>query len=254
MDQNQTTTSTVLLNGEQAKSELAAIEAKVISLRKNMREATKVGDVEGWKKLKKELDDTQKKMKEVRRESFDAKKVLDDLSGSSLKDLEAAQKKIQNLMRNGTVKRHTKEWDELREANIRVKKEIKSIGDEMQIGESKTSKFANGFNKYFAAITAGFAAITGITFALKQFVNMKNDKEESAANLKALTGLDDESISWLTGQAEKLSTTMTETGVRIRKSSKEILDAFTVVGSAKPELLKNKEALSEVTQQADPIS
>ena len=121
MDQNQTTTSTVLLNGEQAKSELAAIEAKVISLRKNMREATKVGDVEGWKKLKKELDDTQKSMKEVKRQSFDAKKVLDDLSGSSLKDLEAAQKKIQNLMRNGTVKRHTKEWDELREANIRVK-------------------------------------------------------------------------------------------------------------------------------------
>ena len=44
-------------------------------------------------------------------------------------------------------------------------------------------------------------------------------------------------------------TSVTEDGLRIRQSSNEILDAFTIVGSAKPELLGNKEALAQVTEE-----
>lgn len=74
--------------------------------------------------------------------------------------------------------------------------------------------------------------------------------EESQAGLKALTGLDDDSIAWLTGQAKTLSTTMTKEGLRVRQSAAEILDAFMLVGSAKPELLGDKEALKAVTEEA----
>lgn len=65
-----------------------------------------------------------------------------------------------------------------------------------------------------------------------------------------MTGLDDDSIAWLTGQAKTLSTTMTKEGLRVRQSAAEILDAFMLVGSAKPELLGDKEALKAVTEEA----
>lgn len=65
-----------------------------------------------------------------------------------------------------------------------------------------------------------------------------------------MTGLDDSSIQWLTEQAEKLSTTMDESGLRIRQSSDEILQAYMLIGSKKPELLKDKEALNAVTIEA----
>ena len=65
-----------------------------------------------------------------------------------------------------------------------------------------------------------------------------------------MTGLDDESIQWLTKQAEQLSTTMDESGLRIRQSSDEILQAYMLIGSKKPELLKDKEALNAVTIEA----
>jgi TP901 family phage tail tape measure protein len=250
MQQNQVTSSTVLLNGDQAKSELTKIEEKVKSLRKELKEAQNMGDLEGVKKFNKQLKETQREMRAMKKDAFDAKKVLDDLSGSSLADLYAAQKKIDALLRNGSVKRNTKEWNELVDAQKKIKGEIADINKEMSVGESRVSKMANGFNKYFAGITAFVAGLTGLTFALKKFMDLRNEKEESQANLKALTGLDDQSIEWLTNQANILSTTMTESGIRIRKSSKEILDAFTVVGSAKPELLKNKDALKEVTEQA----
>lgn len=42
---------------------------------------------------------------------------------------------------------------------------------------------------------------------------------------------------------------MTESGIRIRQSATDIMDAFKLVGSAKPELLSNKEALAAVTEQ-----
>ena len=51
-------------------------------------------------------------------------------------------------------------------------------------------------------------------------------------------------------QAENTSHAIVEGGVRIKQSAKDILDAYTLVGSQRPELLKNKEALHEVTQEA----
>ena len=86
--------------------------------------------------------------------------------------------------------------------------------------------------------------------ALRSFRDERNKLEESQAGLKALTGLDDDSIAWLTRQAKQLSTTMTEEGLRVRQSASEILDAYMLVGSAKPELLGNKEALAAVTEEA----
>lgn len=251
MARNETTaTSTVLLNGEQAKNQLEILEAKAKALRKSIKEAAEVGDLAGLKKYNKELTVTQREMKQVRSEAFDAKKVLDDISGSSLKDLYAAQKKIDNLLKNGTVKRNSAEWKELVEQQKKVKTEISNVNAEMSVGESRTSKWANGFNKYFAVITAGVAALTGLTLGLKKFMDMRNEVEDSAANLKSLTGLGDQDIEWLRQYAKELSTTTTEAGVRITASAKEIMNGFTTIGSKRPELLKNKEAMAAVTKEA----
>lgn len=57
-------------------------------------------------------------------------------------------------------------------------------------------------------------------------------------------------MDWLADQAKKMSTETLEGGIRITQSADMIVDAFTKVGSARPELLKNKEALKEVTKEA----
>lgn len=106
------------------------------------------------------------------------------------------------------------------------------------------------FNQYSVAILGAAAAITGVAMQLSSFRSKMNDKEEAGANLKALTGLDDDSIAWLRQQAEELSTTMERSGLRIKQSSAEILEAYTMVGSKKPELLQDKEALNAVTIEA----
>jgi len=109
---------------------------------------------------------------------------------------------------------------------------------------------ADGFNRYFTMVTAGIASITGLIFGFKQLIKTFNDYEERVDNLSALTGLAGDNLEWLSNKAKELSTATLEGGIRVTQSAQEIIDAFTKTGSARPELLKNKEALVAVTTEA----
>lgn len=245
---NDSATSTVYVNGQQAKSELTALEQKANNLKARLKEANEAGDGKAFEKLSKQLRATQKEMKQINKDSFDLKKVLDNLSGASIPDLIKAQKDLEKQLKSPTLQRNSKEWKEVRDNIKSVKSEISSINNESKVGEGFFSRLANGANKYFGIAAAGIAAFTGLTMGLKKFMDSRNELEDSKANLQALTGLSDNDIEWLTEQAKKLSREMTSAGIRIRASAKEIVDAYTIVGSAKPELLKDKEGLKEVTE------
>ncbi|WP_195357138.1 phage tail tape measure protein [Bacteroides cellulosilyticus] len=142
--------------------------------------------------------------------------------------------KIQNLQ--GILKQH--------------RQEIKGITTETKKATISVGSMVDWFNRFGGIILSVVGFLTGFTLALRAIRDERNKLEESQAGLKALTGLDDESIAWLTEQAKTLSTTMTKEGLRVRQSAAEILDAFMLVGSAKPELLGDKEALKQVTEEA----
>ena len=130
------------------------------------------------------------------------------------------------------------------------KTELRGVNDEMKKSPGFIDKMVNAFNKFGGIVVSLIGFLTGLTFALRSFREEKNKLESAQASLKALTGLDDGSVDWLTKQAKTLSTTMTKEGLRVRASATEILDAYMLVGSAKPELLGNKEALAAVTEEA----
>ncbi len=160
-------------------------------------------------------------------------KELDNMTIGS-REYQEQMAKIKNL--NSILKEHRKE---IRATNDEVKKSTFSLG-----------KLVDGFNRFGGFIVSIIGMLTGVTLALRSIRDERNKLESSQASLKALTGLDEDSVAWLTEQAKQLSTTMTEEGLRVRSSAQEILDAFMLVGSAKPELLGNKEALKQVTEEA----
>lgn len=127
---------------------------------------------------------------------------------------------------------------------------LRGISNEVRQSTFSMGKFVDGFNRFGGFIASSVAALTGFILGLRALRDEQNKLEDSQHGLQALTGLDDNSISWLTDKAKELSTTMTKEGLRVRQSANEILDAFMLVGSAKPELLGNKEALSAVTEEA----
>jgi len=221
MNQNETSTSTVLLNGEQAKQELTALEQKANNLKWRLIEANEAGDGKAFTKLSKELKETQKEMKQLAKDSFDLKKVLDNLSGSSMKDLAKAKKELDKQLGSPTIVRNSKEWKELQTQLRAVKSEMSAVNDESRIGESSSSRLANGFNKYFSMLTAGLAAITGVVFGIKGIIESNAELSDSFADVMKTTNLTKVEVQSLYSQFKDLDT---------RTSRKELLQLASDAG------------------------
>lgn len=202
-------------------------------------------------KLRSEISKLQQQEKEHRGQLKETERILNNLSGVTYNELIAVKRKLQNELR--LEQRGTEQYNTTLRQYKRVCTEITLAQKEMniEIGCQGTAwgKTANFINKYIGLAGTVLGMITGISLKLNQLREKRNEREDVKADVQALTGLSEESIGWLEQQAIRLSTQMTDSSIRIRQSATEILDAYKLVGSAKPELLSNKEALAKVTEQ-----
>lgn len=247
---DQVATVEVRVNGEEAKQELKNLEKIASGLKKELADAYEAGDTSKIKQVTSELRKTEAQIKTLKKDTTALTEVMNNLDKATPKELRATLTAINRQLNSGYIKRGSAEWKYYQQQAKLVTAELQKIKTEVQETEGWLSRFNNGFAKWGGLLATGAATITGVSMALNTLRNNRDSKESSQAELKALTGLDDESIQWLTKQAEQLSTTMDESGLRIRQSSDEILQAYMLIGSKKPELLKDKEALNAVTIEA----
>lgn len=247
---NEKATVEVQVNGEQAKQELKELEKYANSLKGQIADAYNAGDTSRVKQLTSDLRKAQTQIKTLKKDTTALTEVMNNLDKATPNELRATLKAINRELNSGHVKRGSAEWKYYQQQAKLVTAELQKIKTEVQESEGWLSRFNNGLSKWGGLLATGAATITGVSMALNTLRNNRDAKESSQTELKALTGLDDVSIQWLTEQAEQLSTTMDESGLRIRQSSDEILQAYMLIGSKKPELLKDKEALNAVTIEA----
>lgn len=181
---------------------------------------------------------------------IDGKEIKNDINSIDL-EMKRLQRDIKEMTRGSEEYNRTMaKIQHLQGILKQHRQELKGITTETKKATLSIGSMVDWFNRFGGVILSVIGFLTGVTLALRSIRDERNKLEESQAGLKALTGLDDESITWLTAQAKTLSTTMTKEGLRVRQSAAEILDAFMLVGSAKPELLGDKEALKAVTEEA----
>lgn len=181
---------------------------------------------------------------------IDGKEIKNDINSIDL-EMKRLQRDIKEMTRGSEEYNRTMaKIKHLQGILKQHRQEIKGITTETKKATISIGSMVDWFNRFGGVILSVIGFLTGFTLALRAIRDERNKLEESQAGLKALTGLDDDNIAWLTEQAKTLSTTMTKEGLRVRQSAAEILDAFMLVGSAKPELLGDKEALKAVTEEA----
>ena len=247
---NETATVEVKVNGEEAKQELKSLESIASGLKKELAEAYNAGDKSKIKQVTSELRKTEAQIKTLKRDTTALTEVMNNLDKATPKELRATLTAINKQLNSGYIKRGSAEWKMYQQQAKLVTAELQKIKMETMETTSWLERMNNGITKWGGMIATAAAALTGVSFTINKLRSNRDDKEEAQAELKALTGLDDDSIQWLTRQAEILSTSMEESGLRIRQSSDEILQAYMLIGSKKPELLGNKEALNAVTVEA----
>lgn len=204
------------------------------------------------KKLKKALEESNKTLNTYKASAAETERVLKNLSGATYNELIAVKNRMSKELK--TAARGTDEYNMKLKHLKQVSKEVALAQKDMrvEVGCQATSwgRAADFINKYMGLIGSALAGITGITMAFAKIRDERDKLEASSANLKALTGLGDEDVKRLEDTAKRLSTTVTKEGVRIKQSAVEIDDSFAIIGSQRPELLKNAEALEKVTQDA----
>lgn len=253
-DITEKTTVEVAVNGQEARDELKRLQQEADMWRDKMIQASQAGDDKAFKKAESSLRKVNSQLRTMQRNQVDVNKTVNNLSSASVNDINRAIREMNKQLNSGAIPRGSEQWREYKERIRQCREELAKINAEGQQGKSWVDRFNDGFQRFGTIATTFIAAITGVSMALSAFRKKGQDKEESQANLAALTGLDDESIAWLTHQAETLSTKMDESGLRIRQSSQEILDAYALVGSNKPELLAVKEDLNAVTVETMRLS
>lgn len=243
----------IYIDGSEATDSVAKVENAIQKLKDKLASLNK-GEEDYAKKSKALQDELTRKnrtLEDYKKKITETERVLSNLSGATYQELLAVQRQVRKELQNAVP--GTERYNAALEQNRRVTKQIIAAQQAMrvEVGAQGTVwlRASNFINQYIGMIGAAVAAITGLTLKLNQLRGARNHREEAKADVQALTGLDTESIRWLEEQAKQMSTTMDESGIRIRQSATEILDAYKLVGSAKPELLEDKEALNAVTKE-----
>lgn len=140
------------------------------------------------------------------------------------------------------LKRNSTEYRLYQKEIDKTELELKQVSSVLDGTTESQSKFGNVTSKGIG-ILAQFGLALGIFQVLRNSGALVINFEQSIADLGALTGKTGDDLDYLKDKVIEVSN---ETG----KGATEIADAMKLVGSAQPELLKNADALAEVTKQA----
>lgn len=246
----------IIVNGDKSKKELGELEQgtrKLINRNKELRaekerlEAAGKKETAEYKQLTAEMKSNNAAIKKNETRMTSLRKEI-GVTGLTMRQLRAEQTRLKRLMDTATP--GTPQWKKYNAELKKVETQMAKVRDGSKRTKSAMGKLADGFNKYFGMLTAGAASFAGLVMAGRKAVDAFNNFEERVDNLSALTGLEGDQLKWLSDTAKETSISTVEGNVRIKQSADAIVDAYTKVGSQRPELLKNKEALHAVTQDA----
>ncbi|MGR3221240.1 MAG: phage tail tape measure protein [Candidatus Anammoxibacter sp.] len=120
---------------------------------------------------------------------------------------------------------------------------FKKTSKEFQSSTKKSGNLMDGLGKKALALGAALIGAFAIKQVIGNVITTLKDFEKAMSELSAITGATGKDLKFLEEQAKRIGRTTTI-------SAKEAVIAFKLMASAKPELLKAKEALAEVTDEA----
>ena len=145
--------------------------------------------------------------------------------------------------------KNTKEWRKLsqqydkttraaQKGDKALKKIDGTVGDNFRnVGNYKSA--LSGLTRVLGGLGLAFGGLSIIKGAGKTIV----DFDKNIQDLRAITGASGSDLEFFKEQAKEL-------GTQVEGGASSVIEAYKLIGSAKPELLQNAEALDAVTQSA----
>jgi TP901 family phage tail tape measure protein len=178
------------------------------------------------KSLRKEIGDINS-LEAANRLLVKQRKSLVDINGENITKYNQLTKEI--AANQTQINKHNEE----------IKRYQGNVGNYL----GKLSEWGANVGKQFLAVTAGMFGLQAVLGILKEKMTVIFEFEKSMSNLRAMTGLTKEEVKVLGGAAIEMSK---KYGV----AAKDIVEGMKLIGGNKPELLKSRDGMIEVTNAA----
>ncbi|MEA5257160.1 phage tail tape measure protein [Arcicella aquatica] len=225
------------LNGQPFVSELSKIESSLQEARDKMALLEK--GTKEWTDARRDVKDLEAALETARQQM--------DVTQLTVKQLTALQGDLVRVMKDSVVgsDEYNAAAHRLAEINpilAEVRQDMRGIGNEAESQKGIWEQFKEDFTRAFSVMSvfeAGKAIYDFVSDSVREFKTFQS----SAADLSAVTGLVGDELKYLTDQAK-------ETGPEFGMLGSDMLEAYKMMASAKPELLEQKELLAATTNEA----
>ena len=198
------TSVNLTVNGQQAAETLANLKKHALELTEQIARAAAAGDKLTLQKLRKELKDTNRQIKEMESSTMQVDNVLRRLDKATPKEL---QKTLQTLNKQlDYMERGSEAWN-IQAQRIRlVKDEIARVNGELARSQTFLERLNSKWQEWQTAAMGGVAIITGAVMAGKKAVQMYAEMEQEMANVRKYTGMTAEQVEHLNEEFKKIDT------------------------------------------------
>lgn len=226
------TSVNLMINGQQAAETLANLKKHALDLSEQIAKAAAAGDKLTLQKLRKELRDTNRQIKEMESSTMQVDNVLRRLDKATPKEL---QKTLQTLNKQlDYMERGSDAWTAQAQRIRLVKEEIARVNGELAKSQTFLERFNSKWQEWQTVAMGGVAALTGAVMAGKKAVQMYAEMEQEMASVRKYTGMTAEQVEHLNEQFKKIDTRspreelnrLAQEAGRLGKSSEEDVLGF----------------------------
>ena len=214
------------VNGEQAEQEIKRIKGAIENARaeKKKFEETHPNTKEWtneerkqWQALNKEIAAGERQLKKYGTSADQVEQILNNLDGSTMKQLKASLRSLEATLNSGALKRNGDEWKQVTEAIRRTKEEMKRLEEEtravtQELEQPKTGiaafgqKWAGAFAVAVVGAKALQEAFSALMGKITGYVNAYAELQEHTAGVTKYTGMAAKEVEQLNEEFKKMDT------------------------------------------------
>lgn len=222
----------IFINNDQAKKSLVEMEKVMIGYQGELKKLEVEGkkNTEEYKLRQQAISKLTAEMHEMRKEA--------GLQALSLKELKSLQAQLRNEMARAIP--GSERYKQVSQELGAISDRIKTLNTGAKQTGMTFGQLADGFNRYFAIVTAGIAAISGLAFSIKEMITAQGELDDSLANIRKSTGMTAEEVKKLNAELGKIDTRTS------RQDLRQMAVVAGQIGVAKDDVLSFVESVDKL--------
>ena len=209
MAQDNLTSVTLQVNGQQAAQTIDSLRSRLDALHKQLNQAAAAGDKISVAKLRKEVAQTDKQLRAMETSTQSVERVLSRLDKASPRELQRTLKDLKRQLND--CERGTKAWADKARQLKQVEAEISRINTQLRATNSSQSGLQaflskTPFGKFTNLATAAAGAVAAIGVAAKKSFDAFVSLDAAMAETRKFTGLSRSEVRSLSREFSKLDT------------------------------------------------